>query len=212
MIPESWGWLLILLVHFRLSASSLNEKSFHFLAGLFVLSSGTLSHICSLAYSRYCFRNIWVNCSLQVSFCSLFAESYANFPMFLTFWCINFSFLMLPKNKKQKQISFLQWFLAFRQGFPISDSSCGVDCALFLVTGNSTVFMFGFHGRNFILCSHLFFSFFSSIIGFILCFVNCKPFPLQIIDLFWRAFSDMPVLNGCRLLCFLYANVLMCCL
>ncbi|KAJ8642657.1 hypothetical protein MRB53_004405 [Persea americana] len=61
------------------------------LQGLFVLSSGTLSHICSLAYSRYCFRNIWVNCSLQ-------------------------------------------WFLAFRQGFPISDSSCGVDCALFLVT------------------------------------------------------------------------------
>lgn len=101
MIPESWGWLLILLVRLWLSASSLNETSFHFLAGLFVLSSGTLSHICSLAYSRYRFRNIWVNCSLQVRFCSLFAESYANFPMILTFWCINFSFLILPKNKNK---------------------------------------------------------------------------------------------------------------
>lgn len=133
MIPESWGWLLILLVRLWLSASSLNETSFHFLAGLFVLSSGTLSHICSLAYSWYRFWNIWVNCSLQVRFCSLFAESYANFPMFLTFWCINFSFLILPKNKKTKTNLFLAVVFGLPSRFSyiryqLWDGLCAFSC------------------------------------------------------------------------------------
>lgn len=150
----------------------INDTFIHLLSGLFVLSGGALSHICSLAYSGYHFRNIWFNCSLQVRFFSLFSEYFAKFPwswpsdVLTSLFCSGF----WPSVKVfLYQIPVVGWILQYFWWLVIPLLWCFIFMA----------------GTQFYVSKCSIFLFLS-ILG--LCFMFCKPFLLQIIDCFWGSF------------------------